>query len=90
MLGRFEGTIASGAYPAIDSPQLEVKAEPRSVLIINHDPAIANDAFVSFDGTTDNFRLPGGANITFRTPYKRVDLRRGSGGNPLVQVISEG
>ena len=86
-IGRFEGTITSAAY---STPELTLESEPVSTLIINHDQAIANDVFLSFDGATDHGRLPGGASLRFKSPTRKVFLRKGAGGNPLVQIISEG
>ncbi len=88
MITRFEGAITSASY--LGAPELEASAEPKSVLIINHNSAIADDVFVSFDGGTDHGRIAGGANIKFGSAGRKVFLRKGSGGDPTVQVISEG
>ncbi len=82
--------FGQAAYPA--EPQMDLEFNPRSVNVINMDQAVADDVFVSFDGDEDHGRLQGGASLEFRSPTKKVWLRRGAVGiSPTnVQVIAEG
>ncbi len=82
--------FAQPAYP--NDPQLVLEFEPRSIAIINMDQAIGDDIFVSFDGGVDHGRVKGGGSLEFRSPTRKVWLRRGAVGvSPTpVQVIAEG
>lgn len=78
------------AYP--NDPQLLLDFEPRSIAVINMDQSINDDVFVSFDGSDDHGRLLGGASLEYRSPTRKVFLKRGAVGvSPtFVQVIAEG
>lgn len=78
------------AYPTLDSPQVVIPFEPRSIAVINEDGV--DDAFVSFDGVNDHGHLIGGTATEFKQRVTKVWLKRGAVGSAPtnIQITAEG
>ncbi len=76
------------AFPG--TPQVTIPFEPKRIQFVNEDTT--DDAFVSFDGSTEDLRLVPGSPVTLeQRGLKRIWLKRGAvGTTPTeIQIIVE-
>lgn len=79
---------SQAAYPT--NPQVVIPFEPTEISLHNEDSQ--DDAYISFDGTTDHLHLTSATAHTFSQRVKRMWLRRGdvNNGSPTtIQVVAE-
>ena len=82
---------AVSSYPG--TPQVVIPFVPKSIAVVNEGPTGAN-AFVSFDGQSDDAQLTPGtpsAGMVFSQRTTRVWLKRGAAASGIVvQIVAEG
>ncbi len=94
----FKRITPGNTYPAANAPDVELPAQwqPKRIQIVNEDGTITNDAFISFDGVSDDGHVSGdpglfAAEITYlnQAGVRKLWFKKGSGSAPVLRVLVE-
>lgn len=87
---------APTSYNTTPDVSLPDNWQPKRIEIVNEDQTAANDAFISFDGTTDAGHVIGGtdalaATITYHAQagVRKIWFKKGGGSAPKLRVLVE-
>lgn len=93
----FKLVTPGAVYPTAGSPDISLPKEwqPKKIEVVNEDQTATNDAYISFDGSTDAGHVIGGtgegAKITFtaQAGINKIWFKKGGGSAPVLRVFIE-
>lgn len=95
----FKRFVAPAAYAAANAPDIDLSKtgmQPKRIQIVNEDGTLANDAFISFDGTVDAGHVTGdpgvlSAEITYNNCANMTQMwfKKGAGAAPTIRILIE-